>query len=74
MFNRLIDKLTDYWEKKCQRKMGGIPLLWVIYKPEKPVPNMEFRLHPMFIEDEYLNYIFKEAANYMRDKYLEGEG
>ena len=69
-----MKKLTDYWEKKCQREMGGIPLLWVIYKPEKPVPNMEFRLHPMFIEDEYLNCIFKEAANYMRDKYLEGEG
>ena len=45
MISRLIDKLTDYWEKKCQREMGGIPMLWVVYKPEKPVPNMEFRLH-----------------------------
>lgn len=61
------------WEKKCQRKMGGIPLLWVIYKPEKPVPNMEFRLHPMFNGDKFLNDIFKIVADYMRDRYLEAE-
>jgi hypothetical protein len=69
LLNRLIDKL----EKKCQRKMGGIPMLWVIYKPDKPVPNMEFRLHPMFKDDIALNTAFKDIADYMRDKYLEAE-
>ena len=58
MLNRLIDKL----EKKCQRKMGGIPMLWVIYKPDKPVPNMEFRLHPMFNFFRQKSPTLKECA------------
>jgi len=51
--------------------MGGIPILWVIYQPDKPVPNMAFRAHPMFSGDAVLNAKCKDIAEYMRDKYLE---
>ena len=70
MLNWLFDKLADHWEKKCQKEMGGIPMLWVIYQPDKPIPNMVFRPHPMFNGDTALNAKCKELAEYMRDKYL----
>lgn len=73
MFNWFLTKLTDYWEKKCRKEMGGIPMCWVIYQPEKPKPNMVFKLHPMFNGDKFLNEAFKIIADYMRDKYLEVE-
>jgi len=71
MLNWLLTKLTDHWEKKCKKEMGGIPLLWVIYKEDKPVPNIYFQLHPMFADDKYLNDTFKFIADYMRRNYLE---
>lgn len=74
MFNWLMKKLTDYWEKKCQREMCGIPMCWVMYLPDKTKPNMIFELHPMFIDDRFLNKVFQMVADYMRDKYLEVEG
>lgn len=67
----LMNKLTDHWEKKCQRKMGGIPLLWVLYQPEKPIPNILFRPHPMFNGDEQLKQQCKVLADYMRETYPE---
>jgi len=71
MFNWFLTKLTDHWEKKCQKEMGGIPMLWVIYQPDKPVPNMIFRLHPMFNGDMILNAKCKDIAEYMRSNYSE---
>lgn len=71
MFNWLLDKLTDHWEKKCQRRMGGIPMCWVIYHPDRPIPNIDFRLHPQFTDDEWLHDTFRDVAYYMRDNYLE---
>ncbi|NLF83449.1 MAG: hypothetical protein GX568_05655 [Candidatus Gastranaerophilales bacterium] len=73
MLNWFLTKLTDYWEKKYQKQMGGIPMCWVIYQSDKPKPNMVFSLHPMFADDELLNSTFKGIADYMRDKYLEVE-
>jgi len=71
MLNWFLTKLTDHWEKKCQKEMGGIPMLWVIYQLDKPIPNMIFRLNPMFHGDSILNAKCKDIAEYMRDKYLE---
>ena len=71
MFNWFLTKLTDHWEKKCQKEMGGLPLLWVIYHADRPVPNIDFRLHPMFTGDMVLNAKCKEIADHMRNKYLE---
>ena len=73
MLNLFLTKLTDHWEKKCQKKMGGIPLLWVIYKEDEPIPNIYFRLHPMFAGDKVLNESFKTVAEYMRKNYLESK-
>jgi len=71
LLNWLPTKLTDHWEKKCKKQMGGLPLLWVIYHPDRPVPNIGFKLHPMFTGDEFLKHLFNIAADHMRDKYLE---
>jgi len=71
MLNWFLNKLTDHWEKKCQKKIGGIPMLWVIYEPDKPVPNMIFYPHPMFSGDTILNAKCKDIADYMRSNYLE---
>mgnify|MGYP001136349720 CR=1 FL=1 len=71
LLDKLLDKLTDHWEKKCQREMDGIPLMWVLYQPQNPIPNILFRPHPMFTGDEYLNTLCKEMARHMRETYPE---
>jgi len=71
MLNWFLTKLTDHYENKCKKEMGGIPLLWVIYHPDKPIPNIDFRPHPMFTGDMFLNEKCKEIADYMRNNYLE---
>lgn len=55
------------------KKMGGIPLLWVIYQEDKPKPNVIFKLHPMFKGDWFLNETFEMVADYMRNNYLKKE-
>lgn len=71
MLNWFLTKLTDHYEKKCKKQMGGIPLLWIIYQEDNPMPNVIFKLHPMFSGDALLDDTFKKVAEYMRVKYLE---
>ena len=66
---KLINKLIKYLENRAKKKLGGIPLMWLIYNPEQPIPNMIFKLHPSIEHDEYLQREFKAISDYVRDKY-----
>lgn len=59
----LLDWINRKLERKSIDEMGGIPLMWLIYQPNKSVPNMEFRLHPSIKHDEYIGTRFKEIAD-----------
>ena len=67
----MYDFLLRFFEKRSAKKLGGVPLLWMIYKPDQPIPNMIFKLHPSIEQDEYLNKQFKEISDYLREKYCD---
>lgn len=69
MFYKLLDKIIKYYEIRCKKELGGIPLLWVIYKTDKEPPNIIFNLHPDIRHDDYLNKQFTEIADYIRENY-----
>lgn len=71
LINWVWDALARYYEKKCKREIGGIPMLWAIYKTDSPPPNIFFSVHPCFNGDEWLSGRFKEIADYMREHYKE---
>ncbi len=67
----MLDWINRRLERKSVKKMGGIPLMWLIYKVDQSEPNMEFRLHPSIEHDEYLQRRFSDIADYLRDNYNE---
>ena len=69
MIDKVLDKLVKYFENRARKKMGGIPLMWLVYEPELEAPNMIFNMHPSIIKDEYLNIRMKEIADYLRENY-----
>lgn len=71
MIDKLLDKLVKRYENKARKKVGGIPLIHLIYKPEKEIPNMIFYMHPSIKQDEYLNVRMKEIADHLRENYTD---
>ena len=72
MFNWFLDKLINRYEKKIRKQYNdGIPLLFLVYHAEKPVPNILFNLHPMIKKDDFLHETFQALADHLRDNYLE---
>lgn len=67
----MLDWINKRLERKSMNKMGGIPLMWLIYQPNKPEPNMEFRLYPSIKHDEYIGTRLKEIADYLRENYCD---
>lgn len=67
----MLNWLEKVLEKRAIRKLGGIPLLWIIYKPELKEKNVIFHLYPSIKHDEYLNSKFSEIADYIRENYPE---
>jgi hypothetical protein len=67
----MLDWLTKIMEKRAIKRLGGIPLLWITYKPELKEKNVIFHLHSSIKHDEYLNQTFSEIADYIRENYPE---
>lgn len=72
---KLIDRILEKWEnrtwKNLRKKFDGIPVLWVVYKPQHEPPNMMFHLHPDIGHDSYLNAMFSDIADHIREEYGE---
>ena len=69
MINKILDWLVDKAERRARRKLGGIPIAWIIYKPDKPPPNVDIHTHYTVEHDEYLRVRFKETADYIRESW-----
>lgn len=69
MIDKILDKLVKYYENRARKKIGGIPLMNIIYKPEQDIPNVVFNVHLSLAEDEYLTTRFQEVADCFRENY-----
>jgi len=68
MFDWLLKKYAAYLERKAKKKFNGIPVLFVTYRPDDPIPNMDFRPHPFITRDEVIGEKFKDLADLLRDR------
>ncbi len=71
----MLNWFVQWAERRCYRKLGGIPLLWITYNPHLPKPNVVCSVHPTLKEDEQLKVMFEEMADRVREVYpFEGGG
>ena len=75
MLLNLLNKFLSWLEKRAEKmaikKLGGIPLLWVIFKPWEKEPNVWFYPHPSIKHDDFLSKHFTEIAGYIRENWEE---
>ena len=74
MIKKLIDWYLKRQEKACIKRIGGIPIVWAVYKPEQDKPNVVFHTHPSIEHDVFLRMKFKEIADYIRENWGELDG
>jgi len=66
----LIDKITDRLEKKLIKKERGVPILYVVYDPTKPEPNVTYhQIHPELQENKLIKDLSKQLAGAVRHYY-----
>ena len=72
---KMIKKLVEWYlrrqEKTCIKRIGGIPIVLAIYKPEQDKPNVIFHIPPSIKHDVFLRVKFKEIADYIRENWKE---
>lgn len=70
---RVLEKIwgfTENWmEKRVIKRTGGIPVVYIIYKPWEDAPNVIFMLHPEIREDALMNEYAKKLADRVREIY-----
>ncbi len=69
----LLNKLEKYYRRKSYRKNNGVLIMWAVYRPDLPEPNVFYNLHPDIERDEYLEPRFKEIAEHIRKYYSDWE-
>lgn len=65
MIGRLLDRLVKYYENKSRKRFGGELIMWVVYKPDRPEPNVIFNVHPD-LRTVLINEKCKELAEIVR--------
>lgn len=65
----MLNLLTRLSEKYARWRLGGIPLMWIIYKPDKPKPNVIVNLHYAIKMDAELTRKFAELAEMIRERW-----
>ena len=68
MFLRILDWLVHYAERRAIKRIGGIPLMWIIYKPDKDPPNVIYNFHPD-IEQGPLKEQLQKTADMVREQW-----
>ncbi len=69
-----LSKLEKYYRWKAYRKHNGVLIMWAVYRPELPEPNIFFSLHPDLKHDDYLKPRFGEIAEHIRQHYGDWRG
>ena len=69
MIHKLIDWYLAYAERRARKRMGGVPIMWMLYSPDKEPPNVFTHLHPDIEQDEELHEAFRAAAKLVRERW-----
>ena len=65
-----IDKIIKALEKKTIKENDGIPIMYLIYDPTKPIPNMfYYSIHPDFHGYGKIEELSKALAYEAREFY-----
>lgn len=65
----MLNFLSRLPEKYARWRLGGIPIMWIIYKPHLPVPNVVVNLHFEIEQDAELTRKFTELAEMIRERW-----
>lgn len=68
MLNKLLDRLIKHYKNKAHKKFGGELIMWVVYKPDQPIPNVIFNVHPD-LRTMIVNEKCKELAEIVRQEW-----
>lgn len=68
----MIDKLIKHLRNKSIMARNGIPILYVVYKPQKDGKNVfTYIADPELRQDKELDYLFKNVADCVREHYAD---
>ena len=74
MLTRFMDWIVKLAHNRAYRKLGGIPMCWVIYKAHLPPPNVVTHVHPLLKDDAKLKELYQQVADRIREVYpMEGK-
>ena len=65
----ILDRFVKWAERRAIRKLGGIPIAWIIYRPWQDAPNVYIHTHPEVGGDDGVTRRMKDLAEYIRDNY-----
>ena len=68
MLNKLLEWLIKHYKNKSRKKFGGELIMWVVYKPDKPIPNVIFNVHPE-LKTLLINDKCRELAELVRKEW-----
>ncbi len=69
-----LNILEKYYRRKSYRQHNGVLMVWVVYNPDLPEPNVFFNLHPDLKHDDYLKEKFQYVAEHIRQHYGDWRG
>ena len=67
--NRLLVWLSKWAERRAIRKLGGVPIAWIIYKPWESKPNVHLNIHPDIKHDYRIKQSMGSIADHLREHY-----
>ena len=70
---RVLDKFVSWAKRRATRKLGGVPVVWVLYRPWEPPPNVYYHVNPECKKDLWLAERMREMADYIRENYFNDE-
>ena len=68
----MLDYLIKVFRARAVRKQKGVLIFYMVYEPQKPVPNVfNHCLDPDIMQDKELNELLKQVAEKVRLYYEE---
>jgi hypothetical protein len=69
---KIIEKYCNYLQKKAIRQNKGLPIFYVVYKPQKDGKNVFFSyIHPEIRENPKLDWYLRRVGDMVREFYAE---
>ena len=70
-----MTSIERWLKNKLVKKMNGIPLVYIVYEPQKPEPNViTHYVHPDIRNNKELDELLKKVADKTREFYASNTG